>query len=82
MKRGKVRVLFNSNPLEFRPDSVVLEVNGKQEILPNDYVWIFAGGEPPTAFLKKVGVGFGERDITADGSRAVKEAKKATLVPA
>src|SRR3974390_3625025 len=52
IKKGKIRVLFNSNPLEFRADSVVLDVNGKQETLPNDYVWIFAGGEPPTAFLK------------------------------
>ena len=83
IKKGKVRALFNSTPLEFRSDSVVLDVNGKQEILPNDYVWIFAGGEPPTAFLKKVGIGFGERDITPDGTRAVKEAKNAAnLVPA
>jgi thioredoxin reductase (NADPH) len=67
IKKGKIRALFNSNPVEFRTDSVVMDVNGKQEILPNDYVWIFAGGEPPTAFLKKVGVGFGERDITSDG---------------
>jgi thioredoxin reductase (NADPH) len=82
MKKGKIRVLFNSNPVEFRSDTVVLDVNGKQELLPNDYVWIFAGGEPPTAFLKKVGVGFGERDITPDGTRAMKEAKSANLVPA
>ena len=83
IKKGKVRALFNSNPVEFRSDSVVLDVNGKQETLPNDYVWIFAGGEPPTAFLKKVGIGFGERDITPDGTRAIKEAKNATnLVPA
>ena len=82
IKKGKIRVLFNSNPLEFRPDSVVMDVNGKQENLPNDFVWIFAGGEPPTAFLKKVGVGFGERDITPDGKRALTEAKDANLVPA
>jgi len=82
IKKGKIRVIFNSNPVELRQDSVVLDVNGKHESLPNDYVWIFAGGEPPTAFLKKVGVGFGERDITLDGSRAIKEAKDATLVPA
>jgi len=81
IRKNKIRVLFNSNPLEFRADSVVLDVNGKQEILPNDFVWIFAGGEPPTAFLKKVGVGFGERDITLDGSRAIKEAKETNLVP-
>jgi putative YpdA family bacillithiol system oxidoreductase len=82
IRKGKIKVIFNSNPLEFRQDSVVLDVNGKQEILLNDYVWIFAGGEPPTAFLKKVGVGFGERDITPEGSRAIKEARDANLVPA
>ncbi len=76
MKRGKVRVLFHSNPVEFRQDSVVLEVNGTQQTLPNDFVWIFAGGEPPTAFLKKIGISFGERDLTKDGMRAVTEAAK------
>ena len=82
IRKGKVRVLFNSSPVEFRQDSVVLDVSGTQQTLPNDYVWIFAGGEPPTAFLKKIGIGFGERDITKDGWRAVKEAKSETLIPA
>jgi hypothetical protein len=47
-----------------------------QEI-QNDFVWIFAGGEPPTAFLKKIGVRVGQRDTTAEGSS---EAKKSALV--
>jgi len=59
------KVIFNSNPLEFRQDSVVLDVSGQTQVLPNDYVWIFAGGEPPTAFLKKIGVGFGAQDLTS-----------------
>jgi len=82
IRKGKIKVLFNSNPVEFRQDSVVLEVNGTQHIFPNDFVWIFAGGEPATAFLKKVGISFGERDLTAEGSRAATEAEKETLVPA
>jgi thioredoxin reductase len=73
-----VKVLFNSNPVEFRPDSVVLDVNGTEQTLLNDFVWIFAGGEPPTAFLKKIGVGFGERDLTKEGSRG-KHANQRTL---
>src|SRR5499427_2158354 len=73
IKKGKLKALFNSNPIEFRQDSVILEVNGAQQTLPNDFVWIFAGGEPPTAFLKKIGVGFGERDLTVEGSREAKE---------
>jgi hypothetical protein len=44
-----------------------------QEI-PNDFVWIFAGGLPPNAFLKKVGVGFGERDVTLETRKAAKQA--------
>jgi thioredoxin reductase len=57
MRSGKVRVLFNSNPVEFKPESVVLDVNGSSQEIPNNFVWIFAGGPPPNAFLKKIGVG-------------------------
>jgi thioredoxin reductase/Pyruvate/2-oxoacid:ferredoxin oxidoreductase delta subunit len=82
IRKGKLKVLLNSNPLEFRPDSVFLDVAGKPQTLPNDFVWIFAGGEPPTAFLKKIGVGFGQRDLTKDGWRAMNEAKSESLVSA
>jgi len=74
MKSGRVRVLFNSNPIEFKPESVILDVAGKQQELPNDFVWIFAGGTPPNAFLKKIGVGFGEQDVTQQASKAAKQA--------
>jgi thioredoxin reductase (NADPH) len=77
MRKGKVKVIFNSNPTEFKEKSVIMDVNGKQEEIPNDYVWIFAGGEPPTAFLKKIGIGFGAQDLTSTGSKEVKEAKEA-----
>ena len=73
-KSGKVRVLFNSNPVEFKPESVILDVAGQQQEFPNDFVWIFAGGTPPTAFLKKVGVGFGSCDVTLETSKAAKQA--------
>jgi putative YpdA family bacillithiol system oxidoreductase len=74
MKSGKVKVIFNSNPVEFKPESVILDVSGQQTEIPNDFVWIFAGGTPPTAFLKKVGIGFGERDVTLEVSKAAKQA--------
>lgn len=82
IRKNKLKVLFNSNPIEFRSDSVLLEVKGVNQSLPNDYVWIFAGGEPPTAFLKKIGVGFANRDVTPDGARAIKESKEANLLNA
>jgi putative YpdA family bacillithiol system oxidoreductase len=77
MRKGKVKVVFNSAPTEFKENSVILEVNGKCEEIPNDFVWIFAGGEPPTAFLKKIGIGFGNQDLTSTGSKEAKEAKQA-----
>ena len=82
MRKGKVKVVFNSAPVEFKEQSVILEVNGKPQEIPNDYVWIFAGGEPPTAFLKKIGVGFGMQDMTSTGSKEAKTAKEAALVSA
>jgi thioredoxin reductase (NADPH) len=73
-KSGKVKVLFNSNPVEFKPESVIIDVAGTLQEIPNDFVWIFAGGNPPNAFLKKIGVGLGMQDVTLEAS---KEAKKA-----
>ena len=77
MQKGKLNVIFKSIPVEFKPNSVILDVNGQTQDIPNDFVWIFAGGEPPTAFLKKIGVRVGLRDMTAEGSS---EAKQALLV--
>ena len=75
--KGKVRVIFNSNPVEFKEKSAVLDVGGKLQEIPNDFVWVFVGGEPPTAFLKKVGIKVGKRDMTTEGSS---EAKQTALV--
>lgn len=74
MKSGKVKVLFNSNPVEFKPESVIMDVAGARQEIPNDFVWIFAGGTPPNAFLKKIGVGFGAMDVTLQASKAAKQA--------
>ena len=73
IQKGKLTVIFNSMPVEFKETSVLLEVNGKTQEMPNDYAWVFAGGEPPTAFLKKVGVRVGLRDMTAEGSSEAKQ---------
>jgi thioredoxin reductase len=71
-RSGKVNVLFKSSPIEFKPESVVLDVNGETREIPNDYVWIFAGGIPPNDFLKKIGVGFGMRDMTEEAGNEAK----------
>jgi thioredoxin reductase len=64
-KSGKVHVIFNSQPLEILPKAVRLEVAGATREIANDYVWVFAGGTPPSEFLAKVGVQIGPRDLTA-----------------
>src|SRR6266478_4258619 len=74
IKSGKVEVLFNSNPLEFKEEAVVIDVQGQPREIPNDYVWIFAGGTPPNDFLKKIGVGFAAKDLTQDASTEAKQA--------
>lgn len=55
----KLDVLFNSAPVEFRIGSVVIDVAGQLRELPNDFVWIFAGGTSPSEFLKSAGIAFG-----------------------
>ena len=73
MRSGKVNVVFNSIPTLIKPESVVLDVKGETLEIPNDYVWIFIGGEPPTDFLKKIGVGLGQQDLTLEASREAKQ---------
>jgi len=68
-RSGKIKVAFNSSPVEFTEHSVLLDIAGTVEELANDYVWIFAGGIAPNDFLKKIGIGFGEHDLTAETSR-------------
>ena len=75
IRSGKIKVLFNSNPVEFKPESVVLDVQGQKQELSNDYAWIFAGGIPPNDFLKKIGVEFGAKDVTAEASTEAQRAR-------
>lgn len=56
ISRKKVNVLFNSELREIREGSVVLTTAKGNVEIPNDYVFIFAGGELPFAFLTKVGI--------------------------
>jgi len=72
-----MKVLFNSSPVEFTPESVILDVAGTPQEISNDFVWIFAGGNPPNAFLKKIGVSLGARDMTREASTEAKQADTA-----
>lgn len=69
IESGRVEPLFSSNVLEIGPESVRLQVEGRGEVeIPNDYVFIFAGGEPPYKFLRSIGVRFpGDPEEPAGG---------------
>ena len=55
---NKIKVLFNTNVKEIKNDIVILKDNIKNSEfqIKNDLVYIFAGGELPTEFLKRTGV--------------------------
>ena len=63
MKNRRLEVVFNSAPKEFQKGKVILECKDGIRELPNDFVWIFAGGIPPSDFLKAAGIAFGAKDM-------------------
>jgi len=58
IENGKVKVLFNSQPTEIKETEVGINLKetNEQLTLDNDLMYIFAGGELPTEFLKKIGL--------------------------
>jgi putative YpdA family bacillithiol system oxidoreductase len=77
MRSPQLRVLLNSVPVEITETQVILDVNGTTQELPNDFVWIFAGGVAPNEFLKKIGIQFGAQDVTRE---TVQEAREVLTV--
>lgn len=56
---GKVRLAMSTEVVDILPRSVRLRgAEGVAEI-PNDFVFVFAGGEPPLGLLTKIGVRLG-----------------------
>ncbi len=59
IRTGTIDVRLNSMPKEFRCGSVLIQSGEELQELPNDFVWIFAGGSPPSEFLRAAGIAFG-----------------------
>jgi thioredoxin reductase (NADPH) len=55
----KIKPIFNSNVIEITEKSVILKTENETIEIPNDYVFIFAGGIPPFKMLKDMGIQFG-----------------------
>lgn len=54
---GKVKLLLNTNVSEIRDEEVIIkDGTGRELIIRNDLVYIFAGGELPTKFLEQIGI--------------------------
>ncbi|WP_320940631.1 YpdA family putative bacillithiol disulfide reductase [Lysinibacillus capsici] len=60
VKTGEVDMLFNTNVLEIREHEVVLEVEGQEKVVKNDFVFAMTGYHPDHSFIKAMGVGIEE----------------------
>lgn len=67
VEAGNVRLVLPSTVREIRPQEVVLDVAGEPRVLANDWVFVFAGGEPPFPLLREAGVLFGADPPGATG---------------
>ena len=58
IKSGLIDMKFSSNVVAIEPESVRYKEYDSEDVLKlkNDLVYIFAGGELPTQFLKKIGI--------------------------
>lgn len=64
VKNGWVKVLFESNLESIHADHVLLNHEGKQLSLKNDFAFIFAGGVAPFKLMESIGVQFGTATIS------------------
>lgn len=65
---GSLRVVFSSFVGEITPDTVHLKKSGgEDEVVRNDAVFVFAGGELPSAFLQKIGIELRTGDAADSG---------------
>jgi thioredoxin reductase len=58
VEAGRLQVLFESQVQSIEADRVILSGNGGPLQLPNDEVFVFAGGIPPFDLLQQAGISF------------------------
>lgn len=57
LAEGRLEVLWNTNVVKNTRETIDIEFgDGHTETLENDYLFIFAGGVLPTAFMQRVGI--------------------------
>ncbi|KPN95364.1 YpdA family putative bacillithiol disulfide reductase [Lysinibacillus sp. ZYM-1] len=60
VKTGEVDMHFNTNVLEIREHEVVLEIDGQEKVMKNDFVFAMTGYHPDHSFIKAMGVDIDE----------------------
>jgi len=56
VRNGEVKMHFNTNVLEIREHEVILEIDGQEEVLQNDFVFAMTGYHPDHSFIRAMGV--------------------------
>ncbi|MFJ7734864.1 YpdA family putative bacillithiol disulfide reductase [Lysinibacillus sp. NPDC097287] len=56
VRSGEVTMHFNTNVKEIREHEVVLDIEGREEVLKNDFVFAMTGYHPDHAFIRAMGV--------------------------
>jgi putative YpdA family bacillithiol system oxidoreductase len=80
IKSGHIQAIFNSDVREITPTDVSVGKNdGTTETLPNDFVFVFAGGEMPAEFLKKIGVQLRTEEIEVKRATSTKSNSPGSL---
>ena len=59
VRDGRLSVRLSTEVRAIGPGTVILDAGGAETSLPNDWVFVFAGGEPPYPLLQRIGVRFG-----------------------
>ncbi|MBT7040326.1 MAG: 4Fe-4S ferredoxin, partial [Bacteroidetes bacterium] len=56
IENNKLDVQFKTNLKGIEKSEIVLASDDSEKLIKNDLIYIFAGGELPTEFLKKAGI--------------------------
>jgi thioredoxin reductase (NADPH) len=63
VKRGEIKVHFNTRVVEIKPDSLILQNSNGTEELKNDYVFALTGYRPDEPFLRSLGIELNPVDL-------------------
>jgi thioredoxin reductase (NADPH) len=63
VSRKKIEVVFNSEIKEIREHTAILTTQSDDVEIPNDYIFIFAGGEMPFDLLGRIGIAMYQQQV-------------------